>query len=213
MNLYTDWTSAAFGNEQTSSPLFSLNSTAWSPNVEATVTAKRPRTGYWMVAGRAMPDYGLAAMGIPAHTTEGIYADNSSITSGEESNTDSQLQITKDRLSAYSERIETLREYGVEDGIAVNVSSEMDFWRFTISDPDLRIINLVLIDNGNLRAVWRHSDGTHLGLQFLGNGMVQYVIFKNRQRWHPIARVTGRDTFEGLTRLIDAFDLRPLITE
>ena len=71
--------------------------------------------------------------------------------------------------------------------------------------------NLVLMDNGNLRAVWRDGQGTHLGLQFLGSGMAQYVIFKQRKATGPISRVTGRDTFGGLKRQIDAFELHSLL--
>ena len=118
-----------------------------------------------------------------------------------------------DRLDSYKARIETLRGYGVEDEIDVNVSSELDFWQFAVSDPRICVDNLVLLENGNLRAVWRDTDGTHLGLQFLGEGSVQYVIFKRRHKRQPIARVTGSDTFEGFTKQIRAFGLHSLITE
>ena len=71
------------------------------------------------------------------------------------------------------------------------------------------------MDNGNLRAVWKDSDkqGTRLGLQFLGGGMVQFVIFKQRGVTRPISRLAGRDTFAGLKRQIEAFELDSLLYE
>ena len=69
------------------------------------------------------------------------------------------------------------------------------------------------MDNGNLRAVWKDNKGNRLGLQFLGGGMVQHVIFKQRNAARPISRVAGRDTFEGIKRQIDTFDLDSLLYE
>ena len=69
----------------------------------------------------------------------------------------------------------------------------------------------MLIDNGNLRAVWKGENGTHIGLQFLGSHAVQYVIFKWRAAAETISRVAGRDSFDGVKRQIKAFDLRSLI--
>ena len=69
------------------------------------------------------------------------------------------------------------------------------------------------MDNGNLRAVWKDDHENQMGLQFLGESMVQYVIFKRREPDQPISRVAGRDTFEGLKRQIDAFELGSLLYE
>ena len=120
---------------------------------------------------------------------------------------------TPTTFQAYRRRIEALRSYAAQDGYFLSSSSEFDFWRFVGSERRLRRGNLVLIDNGNLRAVWKDGQGTHLGLQFLGGGMVQYVIFKQRQAEAAISRVAGRDTFEGVKRQIDAFDLQSLLYE
>ena len=69
------------------------------------------------------------------------------------------------------------------------------------------------MDNGNLRAVWKDGHESHLGLQFLGESMVQYVIFKRREPDQPISRVAGRNTFEGLRWQIDSFELGSLLYE
>jgi len=115
------------------------------------------------------------------------------------------------KFRAYTERIRELCGYAAEDGYGLREMSLQDFWRFVMTEPDIRPGSLVLGDNGNLRAVWRDGKGTHLGLQFLGAGLAQYVIFKKREAASVVSRVAGRDTFDGLKRQIDAFDLFPLL--
>jgi hypothetical protein len=115
-------------------------------------------------------------------------------------------------LHAYRVRILALGADAIQDGYDLNRASERDFWHFICSEPFIRKGNLVLMDNGNLRAVWKGDNGTHIGLQFLGGRIVQYVIFKRRGAAGAISRVAGRDNFEGVKRQIAAFDLRPLIS-
>lgn len=114
-------------------------------------------------------------------------------------------------LQAYQTRIEALRAEAAQDGYDLRSASERDFWRFIRSEPFIRKGNLVLLDNGNLRAVWKDEGGTHVGVQFLGDQTVQYVIFKRRGAAGAISRVAGRDSIEGVLRQIAAFDLRSLI--
>ena len=63
------------------------------------------------------------------------------------------------------------------------------------------------MDNGNFRAVWQDKNGDHLGVQFLGERMAEYVIFKQRQSAGSVSRVAGIDTLEGLIAQLQAFDL------
>ena len=114
---------------------------------------------------------------------------------------------------AYRARISTLREAAMQEGDCLNYASEFYFWHFVNSEPLLRKGNLVLVDNGNLRAIWKDGQGTHLGLQFLDDGMIQYVIFKQRVAKLPPSRVAGRDTADGIWRQIRSFDLASLIYE
>ena len=101
---------------------------------------------------------------------------------------------------AYRVRMKFLQDEAAHDGHVLNRASRIDFERFVRSAPDIRRGALVLMDNGNLRAIWRDGQGTHLGLQFLGGGMVQYVIFKKRVKEQSISRAVGRDSLEGLER-------------
>lgn len=61
--------------------------------------------------------------------------------------------------------------------------------------------------------VWKDRRGTHLGLQFLGGGEVQYVIFNRRSATQRTSRVAGRDTLEGVKRLITSYALATLVNE
>ena len=118
-----------------------------------------------------------------------------------------------DKSAAYMSRIMYLQNEAASDGYQVSPPSEIDFWQFVRSAPKIRKGNLVLMDNGNLRATWRDEGGSRLSLQFLGDRTVQYVIFCQRKQEQPMSRVTGRDSFEGLARQIDAFDLYTLLYE
>ena len=117
------------------------------------------------------------------------------------------------KYDAYISRMRFLQDEAVHDGYVLNLASEIDFRQFVWSAPDIRKGNLVLMDNGNLRAIWKDEQDARLGLQFLGGRMVQYVIFKRRNQGQPISRVTGRDSLEGLERQINAFELYTLLYE
>lgn len=114
---------------------------------------------------------------------------------------------------AYRPRIKALCVDAAEDGYSLRSESERGFWKFVTATPNLRRGSVVLMDNGNLRAVWKDEQDGHLGLQFLGEGMVQYVIFKRRNGAPLASRVAGRDTLEGFQRQIDAFQLQSLLCE
>ena len=93
------------------------------------------------------------------------------------------------------------------DGFSVNKASEANFWSFIGSIPSVRKAELVLMDNGNFRAVWKDKNGDHLGVQFLGDQMAEYVIFKHRPAAGSVSRVAGIDTLEGVITQLHAFDL------
>ena len=112
---------------------------------------------------------------------------------------------------AYRGRIEDLRSDAELDDFTVNEASKRDFWSFILSIPVACEAELVLLDNGNLRAIWDDEDGNHFGLQFLGNRTLQYVIFRRRKGSNTISRVAGRDTFDGVKRQVRSFELETLL--
>ena len=80
----------------------------------------------------------------------------------------------------YRLRIEALRNAAALEGIELNEASVSDFWLFIRSPRFSQRAGLALMDNGNLRAVWKGEDAGHLGLHFMGDRQVQYVILKPR---------------------------------
>ena len=106
----------------------------------------------------------------------------------------------------WERRIEDLRSWAAEDGEPFRSESERDFWTFVEATPGVRRGGLVLAPRGNLRAVWQDDAGARVALQFLGGGIVLYVIFGPRPRT-PDSRVSGHDDFEGIQHRIDGFGL------
>ena len=125
--------------------------------------------------------------------------------------TDERFRAALELIRTYSQRIDELRDYGLEDGISLNEASEDDFWTFIGSSGFTRRAGIALMPNGNLRAVWKGDGEDHLGLHFLGNHAVSYVIFKRRSGAIQVSRVAGNDTFDGIKRQIRSFGLNSLV--
>jgi len=122
-------------------------------------------------------------------------------------------RATLNKFRSYMKRIEELRGYAIEDGFDLDIFSLINFSCFVILEPNIKRGSLVLIDNGNLFAEWQSCEGAKLGLEFLGDGMIQYVIFKNRKSALESSRIYGRDTFEEVRHQIKAFNLGSLLYE
>ena len=89
----------------------------------------------------------------------------------------------------------------------------MDFWPFIESVPRLNKAGLFLLDNGNLRAVWRGKNKTHVGVEFLGEQDVRYVIFKRRPASEKVYRERGSDSLEGMRERLRDTDLQIALME
>lgn len=110
-------------------------------------------------------------------------------------------------LSAYAHRIYVLEEQAASEGYYLNSGSRVTFFVFFKSNPLIQLGRLFLLENGNLRAVWKDDEGSHIGLQFLENGLIQYVLFKRRHVDLPVSRAYGRDTPLGVLEQISALEL------
>ncbi len=119
----------------------------------------------------------------------------------------SQAHQFHDTILAYERRIKVLKEQAELDGYSLNFASEGAFFDFLQKNLIIRRGRLVLMENGNLRAIWKSERETHIGLQFLANQSIQYVIFTRRKPQLPVSRVSGRDTMDGIMKQIEAFDL------
>ena len=116
-------------------------------------------------------------------------------------------------IARYHDRLAELREAADEEDIEWSETSERDFRAFVTDNPGWRKAALGLMDNGNLRAVWKGDDGGHLGLQFLGNQFGEYVIFKQRSAEGPVSRVSGVDTLQGVVAQVGVFNLDEMVTQ
>ena len=120
---------------------------------------------------------------------------------------ESRAHRNRETVASYKQRIRVLKDQAELDGYSLSQPSAAAFLEFVEKNPLIRRGRLVLMENGNLRAVWKGDNRAHLGLQFVDRRSIQYVIFKQRQPSAPVSRVTGRDTMEGISRQIAAFDL------
>lgn len=70
-----------------------------------------------------------------------------------------------------------------------------------------RQAGLVLLDSGDLRAVWRENARHDVGLRFLGNQEVLYIIFKRDADGQIAERSAGRGSFNGVMEQIKNLNL------
>ena len=112
----------------------------------------------------------------------------------------------------YEDRIKYLRDEAEQDGFSLNPASERYFWLFVNSVRQTRRAYLYMLDNGNLRAVWKDENDAQVGLQFLDDGMVQYVIFARCAPEVEITPAYGRVSIDtAIIGQIEGFDLQPLV--
>ena len=110
-------------------------------------------------------------------------------------------------LVDYVSRIQELRSFGEEEDIAVSRDSESDFWRFVFQFPLEQTGNLMLMQDGHLRWIWKGDDLAHVGIRFIGSWRGRYVIFKRRAGEFHVSRVSGEDNLEGVVQQVRSFDM------
>jgi hypothetical protein len=129
-----------------------------------------------------------------------------------------QVEGAKKRIvaqKAAEKRLEDLKELAAEEGCKISVDSERALRAFLAAVPFSKRPYINLLDNGNFRAFWEDtSTGEQIGLQFLGNTDVQFVIFARRQGESNcyIARTSGRDLVTNIDQQIETYGLRRLMS-
>ncbi len=113
----------------------------------------------------------------------------------------------------YLSRLEYLKNEAAFENCMLNNRSHQDFKKFVNSMPNIRKGILVLLENGNLRLIWRDGQDTQLGLQFLGEEMIQYVFLNRRELGQPIAYTHGTDHLDGIQHQIEASKIDSLLYE
>ena len=123
----------------------------------------------------------------------------------------SKVDALPDSISAFDDRLEELSEQALLHGHSINAASRNSFLAFFKKNPLIRRGRLVLMENGNLRAVWKGENAAHIGLQFMSASSIQYVLFKHRKESPAVSRAYGRDSLEGVMRQIGALDLQSIL--
>ncbi len=108
-------------------------------------------------------------------------------------------------------RIIALRGNAQDEEIQVHDASEADLHKFLLTWAGASDPLISLLDSGNFRILWDSEDGRQIGLQFLGNDSVQFVLFAKRERTDHLIRLADRDTVDGVVRQIRALDLLSLL--
>lgn len=109
----------------------------------------------------------------------------------------------------YESRIDELRGFAEDDEDIgeINEASVSDFWSFMERTGFSRQSRLALLDNGNMRAVWREKGGHNVGLEFQGNQSALYVIFKRYSDGRPTARLADIGSFDDVVGKLEDLDL------
>jgi hypothetical protein len=105
-------------------------------------------------------------------------------------------------------RITDLREIAKDEEGLFNEESAKEGERFASKLTTHRRPSVFLVANGNLRLLWASDAGEQIGLQFIGNSEVQYVLMARRDE--KIATVMGVDRVDAIMRYINAAGLAQL---
>lgn len=109
-------------------------------------------------------------------------------------------------------RVQELKTDARTEGHPVSAASEEDLLAFLDDHVFTHRPFITLLDNGNLRALWKNDADEQIGIQFRGEKQVQYVLFARREGQDYMARVSGRDNVANIGRQIDALTLGRLMT-
>ena len=117
----------------------------------------------------------------------------------------------RETRSQIEDRLRELHVDALRNAEPVSDSSLADLRAFLNSLPLIERPAIFLLDDGNLRAVWRNAAKEQVGLQFLGQGVVQFVMFVSRQRPPIMSRDAGIDALANIRARIEGNDCARLL--
>jgi len=115
------------------------------------------------------------------------------------------------RFDEVETRLKELRAIAEDEGLEISVASGSELHAFLYSSGLRRRPYIALLDNGNLRAVWKNARHEQIGLQFRGDKLIQYVLLAFKLADQPMAKAVGRDTFDNVWQMIEFHGLRRLL--
>lgn len=122
----------------------------------------------------------------------------------EDENNLEELFQKENLLGLIQQRISVLERLGEEDGVSPSEESKNFLKEFFSKRLITKKPFIFLLENGNFRAVWKDEEKQQIGLQFLPDGNIQFVIFAKRPQAPELAQSYGVDTPEGITRILEA---------
>ncbi len=128
---------------------------------------------------------------------------------------DSGIHAWTDQLNSVAmscrQRIRELDDFARGEGSRVNPASEDTFWHFLLRNPFGAEPGLVLLNSGNLRAIWGDMRPTHVGLQFLPDNQIQYVVFARSPSSPRVMRGRGRAEIANIPKLLDSYGVADVL--
>lgn len=119
-------------------------------------------------------------------------------------------KFSETALTKIENRLQDLRTQSEDEGEPYSQDSERALKAFLGRIAANNRPYIALLDNGNLRATWKDLQGQQIGIQFLGDEHVQFVLFSKREGDVPMAKLFGQDIFSGLIKTITVFNLDDL---
>ena len=116
---------------------------------------------------------------------------------------------------AYVNRLEYLHQETGKEGISIRERSIDDFWSFVDNHPGLRVGHLFANDFSQLRLVWKHDSGNHVGILFLGDdivGHMGYVVMQYNEEGERTGLFCGRCYAHEFDELMDTLNMWGYIT-
>jgi len=117
----------------------------------------------------------------------------------------------RETRSQIEDRLRELHVDALRNAEPFSESSLADLRSFLDSLPPIERPAIFLLDDGNLRAVWRNAAKEQVGLQFLGKDVVQFVMFVKRQQPPIMSRVAGTDALAKMRARIEGNDCAHLL--
>lgn len=115
-------------------------------------------------------------------------------------------------LHQIESRLGELRVDAEANGQALSELSLADLRAFLGSRPLASWPAIFLLDNGNLRALWKNDAKEQVRLQFLGNREFQFVIFAQHRCDSAMACEAGTRSLSAIRALVAELDGERLLT-
>ncbi len=107
----------------------------------------------------------------------------------------------------YTQRLAYLRQEGQIENISINSDSQSAFWQLLDVIPDAKQAEIILLDNGNLRAYWRNEAREYVGLEIVNDASLRCLMHKRSQSGEFDTKIVRSSTIDEMIEAIDAFGM------